>query len=155
MSEPASDGSGSKSGVLWTLRWPFRVMAAVLERLLLWMATRANAQQFEPGERMLAHGAETGSLGHLWLASNRALYIEAKGSPANRRLGYAIGKRILYSQILTIAEERQGSMLLRTVRFVSASGEEMVSGMFPWTGHLRLTTAIQDQLTTPRPPGTS
>jgi hypothetical protein len=135
---------------VWTLRWPLRVLAAVLERLLLWMATRAHAQQFDPGERMLAQQAETGSLRDLWLASNRALYIEAKGSPANRRSGHAYGKRILYGQILTITEERQGSLLVRTLRFVSASGEEMLCGTFHWNSHLGLTTAIQNQLTTSR-----
>lgn len=108
---PSPEGSANVPRALWK---PLRLFARLLTAASLWMIARSRSHLLEPGEKMLALHEELEDDGSLWVASNRAVYIEPK--PAKGRRGPIKTKRIPYEWIEDVSERRHGAYLEQRVR---------------------------------------
>jgi hypothetical protein len=118
-------------------RWPFRALEKVMRPLALRASAREHRAQFQTGEKSIA--VDLTNEGNLWLASDRALYIEPTPSRRNRRVGRfpGIGLRIPYERILSIHETSRGREATCTVQLMPLLGGRTITetgaGMTPVT----------------------
>jgi len=130
---------------LWFLSWPLRAA-------MPWMMTRAYAETFAPGERVLAVDLSLGkSAEDYWIVTTRAVYILPTPSRANERAGRTRGRRFPLSAISGISEIERGSFVERTMNLISdvdGTAEVIITELIDTTFKGKVVAAIERQLTT-------
>ena len=129
---------------LWFLSWPLRAA-------MPWMMTRAYAETFAPGERVLAVDLSLGkSAEDYWIVTTRAVYILPTPSRANERAGRTRGRRFPLSAISGISEIERGSFVERTMNLISDvdGTAEVITELIDTTFKGKVVAAIERQLTT-------
>lgn len=127
------------------VRAPFRLLARMLETTFLWMFARSKPNLLEPGEKMLAYQGELDADGNFWTASDRAIYIEAKPTSANRRRGPITTKRIPYEWVDDFSENR-GPLIQRTLTITNDRGSTEISGTFKHLAASKLTQVMTEHI---------
>lgn len=138
-----------KQRVWWAVTLPFAPLLGQMRRLMLYAGNKAYEGYLMPGERMLAVDAEVGADGHIWLASNEAVYVVPTASKVNRQLGrdHEVN-RIPYANILSVEGFDTGGVRERVLLFQEGSSGETktVVGWCDFPGGNAVTDMIRQKI---------
>lgn len=129
------------------LKAPRRFLGRSLARLIFRAFARSASDLMEPDETFITLKGEEPVNGDVWVVTDKAIYMQTRASPDNRRLGQIRTRRFPFQSLEDVTQRARGSTTELHLRVhPPLNGAQSVSGIFDHESAEVLNRSIKGQM---------